>query len=396
MRQEVEVRDVAPTVSRPVPPQRLAVLAMVAALALAPLPAAAAPAASAASFLPPTERLTSLNEPFGGGVAISGDTAAVSGVAFGQAVVLVFARSSTDWSEEAQLADPADAGPGSLFGSALALSGDTLAVGAGAQGAPVSSVYIYVRSQGTWSLQAHLQPPQAAGRGFGSSLALAGDLLVAGVPGPADGSVPGAAFVFARTGSTWTRQAVLEAEAPSMNDGFGRSVAVAHQTVVVGGENEAGFFERQGGAAWARAATFHGASAGFGAAVAASNQTAAVTDPLNQVVSLFIHTRQGWTHEQDVAAPAGAAGFGSTVALSLDTLVVGAPDTSRPAAAQGGAVYVFDRVAGIWRPDGAYRPTAASASDRFGSAVAVSLHTAVVGSVLPPQGAWLLENLDNP
>jgi hypothetical protein len=375
-----------------------AAVALTAALGLAAVPVRAA--AAAPSFRSPAAELPAAAAPYGGAVAISGDSAAVSGVAGGQASVFVFVRSTAGWSEEAQIVAPGDAAA-DLFGSALALSGDTLAVGAGAPGVAASSVYVYVRSGGDWSLQAHLQPPRIAHLGFGASLALAGDLLAVGVPGTEDGTAIGAAYLYERSGSTWARQAVLGGAQPEPGDRYGQAVAVAHQAVVVGGQGVADVYERQG-AAWARTASFQGSGAGFGGALSASNETMAVGDPLGQVVSLFIHTPQGWFHQQDVAAPAGAAEFGSALALSLDALAVGAPGTPRPGAAEGGAVYVFDRVAGRWQLDGAYRTTAAAAARGFGSAVAVSLHTALIGSAADPDGAagaggaWLLDGLDNP
>jgi hypothetical protein len=381
-------------------------MAAVIALAAAGLAAITVPAAAGAAppFHSPTAELPAAAAPYGGAVAISGDSAAVSGVAGDQASVFVFTRAADGWSAEAQITAPPGAVTASHFGSALALSGDTLAVGAAAPGATVSSVYIYVRTGGTggsWALQTQLLPPRAAGLGFGTALALAGDVLAVGVPGREDGTAPGAVYVYARGGATWTRQAVLGAAAPEPGDGYGQAVAVAHQAVVVGGLGAADIYERQG-TAWQRTATFRGGGAGFGRAVAASNETAAVGDPLAQVVSLFIHTPQGWFLQQDVAAPAGAADFGSALALSLDALAVGAPGTSRPGAVEGGAVYVFDRLAGSWQLNAAYRTTAATAAHRFGSVVGVSLHTALIGSAADPDGAagaggaWLLDGLDNP
>ena len=168
--------------------------------------------AGAPSFAAPGAELVAGGGPvpYGAAVAISGDTAAVSGLGANQrAGVYVFVRVGEGWVEQARIADPAGADAASLFGHALALSGDTLAVGDGAEGAAVSSVYIYTRTAGSWSLQAHLQPPAAAGLGFGAALALAGDTLVAGVPGAGNGMAAGAAWVYARSGDSWRRAAIV-------------------------------------------------------------------------------------------------------------------------------------------------------------------------------------------
>jgi trimeric autotransporter adhesin len=386
------------------------VLALTLALLPAPAsrPAAAAdqPSSGSPALAPPGSELTPslAAAPYGTAVAISGDTAAVTGFVDGCAVIFVFARSAAGWAEQARLLDPAAPNEASVFGSALALSGDTLAVGAGAESAPVSSVYVYTRAAGAWSLQARLLPPRAAGLGFGAALALAGDTLVAGVPGSVQSPAPGAAYVFARAAGVWSRQAILTAQSPAPADRYGRAVAVAHQHVVVGGPGYAEVFDLKGGS-WRRTAVLHGGGSGsgtsFGSAVAASLETAAVADPANQRVSLFIHTRSGWFHQTDIAPPgaAAAAGFGAAISLSQDALAVGAPGVSRGHAAASGAVYVYFRQDHSWSLDGAFGLAAPAAGEGFGSAVAVSLHTAVVGSAAGspvPQSAWLLDGLDNP
>jgi hypothetical protein len=376
------------------------------ALAAPRVAGAAAPAEAVpgmAAPAPPSGELTPIGAPvpFGTAVAISGDTAAVTGrTPGGRAEVFLFVRSAAGWSQQARIFDPAGADMASLFGSVLALSGDTLAVGAGADGAPNSSVYIYLRSGGAWSLQAHLQPPDGVGHGFGAALALAADTLVAGVPGGGNGAVAGAAFVYARSGGAWSRQAVLSAKTSAAGDRFGLAVAVAHRRVAVGGPGFVEVFEPKA-ASWQRTAVLHGAAAGltFGSVVAASDETVAVGDPGNGEVSVFIHTSAGWFHQADIAHPAGAGEFGASLALSQDALAVGAPGTARTASADSGAVYVYVRLQHRWLGRGTFALPAPVTGERFGSAVAVSLHTAVVGSTSDspePRTAWLLEELDHP
>jgi hypothetical protein len=388
-----------------------AALALLAVVAAGPLPAATpadSPAAMAGAMAgaafspaPPASHLAPLEAaaPFGRVVAISGDTAAVTGLVAGQAVVFVFVRTAGGWAEQARIVDPGNAGSESPFGNALALSADTLAVGAGAEAAPVSFVNVYVRTGGLWSLQAHLQPPRAAGLGFGTALALAGDSLVAGAPGSAMGADAGAAYVYARQAGAWSRQAVLTAEASAPDDRFGRAVGVAHHHVVVGGQGFAEIFDLTSGG-WRRAAVLHSSGTGFGSAAAASLETVAVGDPEAQRVTLFIHGGGKWSHQADIAPPDAAAGeFGSAISLSQDALEIGAPGTSRRHAPASGAAYVFIRLGHRWLLGGTFGLAAPAAGERFGGAVAVSLHTALVGATgdTPvPTAAWLLDGLDNP
>src|SRR6202158_4564152 len=233
-------------------PAVLAMLALLAtpALAAAEPAAAGSSPATVATLLPPSSELTPVQAaaPYGTVLAISGDTAAVTGFLFDRAVVFIFVRSAGVWAQQARIADPALSGPSSVFGSALALSGDTLAIGAGAENAPSSSVYVYVRTAGVWSQQAHLQPARAAGLGFGTALALAGDALVVGAPGSTAGTTAGAAHVYARTAGTWSRQAIRTAVAPAAGARSGRAVGVAHQHVVGGGSGFAEGFDLRDGA----------------------------------------------------------------------------------------------------------------------------------------------------
>jgi hypothetical protein len=376
-------------------------------LAVMAAPVSAFAAGSAApSFLPPSSVLTPVQAaaPYGLAVAISGDSAAVTGFIADRAVVFVFVRSAGVWAQQARIVDPELASPSSVFGSALALSGDTLAIGAGAESAPSSSVYVYARAAGAWSLQAHLRPARAATLGFGTSLALAGDTLVVGAPGSSTGSAPGAAHVYTRTGGAWTRKAILSASSPAAADRYGRAVGVAHQHVLVGGTGFAEVFDlRDADGTWQRSAVLHGTGtgdAGFGSSAAASNETLAVGDPAAQTVSLFIHTSAGWFHQADLTPPDSQAGeFGSAISLSQDVLEVGAPGSSRRHAPASGAAYVFSRLQRRWSLAGAFGLAAPAAGERFGAAVAVSVDTALVGATggsLVPTAAWLIDGLDNP
>ena len=370
------------------------------------LPAASTAAAGAPALVPPSLALTPdvAAAPFGTAVAISGDTAAVTGRAGTRAVVFVFFRSSTGWAQQAALADPAGSDPASPFGSALAISGDVLAVGAGAEDAEVSSVYVYARAGGSWSLQSHLQPGLASRLGFGTALALDGGTLVVGVPGTEYGDcAPGQAFIYVRAGSGWVRRAVLSAKSPAAADRYGRAVAIGHQHVVVGGPGFAEIFD-PAGPTWQRTAVVQGAGAGtgFGSAVAASGETVAVADPANQTVSLFIHAAGSWFQQAEIASPTGAAAsveFGSAIALSQDALAVGAPATTDAGRQAGGAVYVYRKLRHRWLLEAGFALPAPAAGDRFGSAVAINLHTALAGSNTTspvPTQAWVIEGLDHP
>ena len=98
------------------------------------------------------------------------------------------------------------------------------------------SAYVFTRTGTTWTEQAKLTASDgAADDRFGSSVAIAGDTIVVGAYWDDDnGSDSGSAYVFTRTGTTWTEQAKLTASDGAADDQFGRSVAIAGDTIVVG------------------------------------------------------------------------------------------------------------------------------------------------------------------
>ncbi|HEV7667123.1 MAG TPA: hypothetical protein VGS22_01250 [Thermoanaerobaculia bacterium] len=191
------------------------------------------------------------NDQFGQALALSGDRIAVgapdrSGLS---GAVYVFKRSGGAWTLEAEIDDP-DAASFDAFGSALALDGDTLAVGAPFANNPgrgrAGAVHVFVREGASWVRRARIVDPEGLnGDEVGFSLALSGETLVAGarradVFGLVDAGI---VLVFARadaTGAQWTRRAKLTAVHPGADDLFGIAVAIggsAGSRIVVGARN---------------------------------------------------------------------------------------------------------------------------------------------------------------
>ncbi len=191
------------------------------------------------------------NDQFGQAVALSGDRIAVgapdrTGAGSLSGAVYIFKRIGASWTLEAEIADP-DAAPLDGFGFALALDGDTLAVGAPFADQPgrgsVGVIHVFVREGTSWVRRARIvEPAGQNGDELGVSVALSGTTLVSGarradVLGLVDA---GAAFVFARAdaaGTTWTQRAKLTATNPGADDLFGSAVAIAGSRIVVGARN---------------------------------------------------------------------------------------------------------------------------------------------------------------
>jgi hypothetical protein len=324
-------------------------------------------------------------------VALSGDTAVIGGLDAPPSqlqAVYVFVRSGGDWHEEAKLVDPGDGHDN--FGHAVALSGDTLVVGA----ATTDAIYVFVRSAGAWSLEATLHPPRAHFQDLGYAVAVSGDTLVAGAPFLACCHTSGSAWVFVRRDHRWQRQAVLRPEAEGDNDYFGSSVAIDHDTVIVGAPNNrfAEIFSRGTDGLWRRAAHLTGGGADFGSGVGVSGATVVVGGV--EGAEVHVHTRGGWRLQQALLPrdrPPGAQ-FGQTAAIASDAIVVGAPEATVTGIDQAGAAYFFRRIQGIWRQTDRLVDPSAAGTERFGSAVAVSGSTALIGTTwFTKPGAWLFD-----
>jgi hypothetical protein len=443
---------------------------------------------------------TGAEDLFGWSVALSGDTLAVAapfedgdatgingdqsrdGAEDSGAVYVLARRGSGPWSQEAYL-KASNSDPDDRFGWSIALSGDTLAVGSrreasaatGVDGdesdnnAPgAGAVYVFTRDgSGLWSQQAYIKASNTgAYDGFGGSIALSGDTLVVGAEGEdgaargidgdqADNSAQeaGAVYVFTRDGAgVWSQQAYIKAsnteaepggEFAEAGDLFGDSVAFSGDTLAVGAPNEdsgatgingdqsnaGGFdsgavyvFARNGAGVWSQQAYIKASNTDyedlFGISVALSGDTLAVGafgedsaatgidgDQGNNSAfnddyhsgAVYVFTRDGagaWSQQAYVKASNtdNNDDFGYSVALSGDTLTVGARseesaasgingDESDNSASGAGAAYVFTRDgAGVWSQQAYVKASNTDPRDSFGLQVSLSGDTLAVGA----------------
>jgi hypothetical protein len=195
---------------------------------------------------------------FGFAVAVDGDTAVVgafyedskaNGINGDQAddslneagAAYVFERASGVWHQTAYLKSSAP-GRGREFGRRVEVSGPTIVVGEPGGGAGGGSAEVFERVNGSWTAQATLTPVNSYGGGFGVSVAIDGDTIAVGAPyegaQSAEVSGSGAAFVFVRTGATWTQQAVLKPANGDPNDRIGEAIALSGDQVLVGASGD--------------------------------------------------------------------------------------------------------------------------------------------------------------
>lgn len=302
---------------------------------------------------------------------------------------------------------------GDTFGYSVAVSGDTAVVGAylddHAGGLNAGSAYVYVRTGGVWTQQAKLTASDASQSDFfGDSVSISGDSVLVGAPhDDREGTDAGSAYVFVRTGGTWTQQAKLIAPDTAFYDTFGASVAVSGDTAVIGATNDdhvgasdagsAYVFVRTGGV-WAHQAKLIASDAAaedaFGSSVAITGDTAVVAAVLDDHIDLnnpgsaYIYVRTGppgsevWTEQAKLTASDANAGdsFGEKVSVSGDTVVVGAERADLAVGSNAGAAYVFVRAGGVWTEQAKLTASDAATIDFFGISVAVSGDTALIGA----------------
>lgn len=292
---------------------------------------------------------------FGHAVAIDGDTAVVAasdddmGVDSGS--VYVFTRSGTTWTYQEKLT-ASDGVQYDRFGHAVAISGDTLVIAARDDddlGTNSGSVYIFIRTGTSWSQQAKLTPSVSnTYAGFGSSVSIEGDTVVVGSGGTyCQGTTNpcGAAFVFVRSGTTWSQQQKLISSDLSTYDGFGSYVSISGDTVLASayGNDDAG--EVSG--------------------------------------SAYIFTRSGtfWSQQAKLVASDAAAGdiFSLEVSLFNDSAVIGARQDD-DLGDSSGSVYIFVRSGNSWVEQTKLTAFDGEANDHFGIA-AISGDTVLVSAV---------------
>ncbi len=212
------------------------------------------------------------NDCFGGAVDISGDSAVVGAfyqdsLAGDSGAAYVFTRSGGVWTEQAIL-KASNAGASDYFGFGVAIDGDTLAVSAtgedsnatGVDGeqadnsaADAGGAYIFVRTNGVWTQQAYLKATNTgAGDSFGYRVGISGDIAVvgayaedgsaAGVYGSDDNLMPGAgaAYAYVRNDGVWSPLAYLKASNPGGDDRFGIGVAIDGACIAAGADYEDG------------------------------------------------------------------------------------------------------------------------------------------------------------
>jgi hypothetical protein len=336
----------------------------------------------------------------GNAVAISGNTMVVgaqfeSTIASQAGSVFVYLLNGTTWIQQAQFL-ASDGAVADKFGYSVAIQGDTIVVGSYNDDSPLSnagSVYVFVRNGGTWSFQQKLTAADGtADDQFGSAVAIFGDTIAVGAnhadqPGNAEA---GAVYTFFRGGTTWVPGPKLLPVAPViLGDHFGDSLAFDGTRLVVGASGD-DTPQTSAGAVYVYVAGnlqfffeqkltipdgTNGDLFGFSVAIDGSTIVGGARDDSTVVgqaaigaAYVFAFNGAAWSPQQKLLAADGAAldRFGYSVAVAADTVVVGAREDDTAAGPDAGSAYVFLRNGTVWTQDQKLTPADPFNGDRFG------------------------------
>lgn len=321
----------------------------------------------------------------------------------------VFKRTGTTWAVEGILAE-SDAATGDYFGTSVTINADGSRIAIGARlknGGTTTSgvVYVFLRTGTTWAQEQKITPTTPVGGAhFGSAVSLNSDatrLAVGAEQSNKPVSSSGSAYIFLRTGTTWTQEALIASTDGLSLDYFGYSISLsgdgirvavgAKSTAGAGGQNASGavYVFTRSGTTWTQekklTASIQNDTANFGWSVAinydGSRIVSGAINDLNNSSSVtgvaYVYSRTGttWIEEQKIINPGNANGgqFGSSVAISDNgsRIAIGAFNEIN-ATWNAGAVFVFSRNNTTWTQESKLLASDPNPGMNFGYAVSIS------------------------
>ena len=275
------------------------------------------------------------------------------------------------------------------FGSSVAVAGDRILV-AETRAPSGGVVYVYTQSGDGWMETGRLMAPEPSeGDGFGSAIAVSGDRML--VTSRSTSRPPnGAVHSFVRAGSEWRHDGMIVAEGLPEGMAVGNSVALSgHLAALNAGSPRGGqsliLVFRYANGAWAQEAVLESPDpeerTGFGSSLALSGEMlvagAPVADSSAGVAYVFEAGPDGWTMTDELRNDGGTQSFFGTAALIMGDRVLVAAGGPR---GQPGALVSFGREEGEWVETGRLAAFDGSARDMFGSSMATDGTTLWVGS----------------
>jgi hypothetical protein len=347
---------------------------------------------------------------FGSSVSIDGNYAIIGAyhdddLGGNSGAAYIFRRSGTSWSQQAKLL-ALDGADDDWFGSSVSIDGDYAIIGAYRDddlGENSGAAYIFRRSGTSWLQQAKLLPSDGDTIDeFGYSVSIDGNYAVIGAPRYNDnGNECGAAYVFYRSGSSWSQQAKLLASDKEADDSFGYSVSIDGDTVLIGAWANDDYGDASGsayvfvrsGTVWSEQAKLlpsDGATLDlFGGSVSVNGDFAIVGSPRDDDKgdgsgSAYVFVRSGsvWSQQEKLVASDGAESdeFGYSLSIDGELAIIGSRYDDDSGSASGSA-YIFLRNGPIWLQKEKLLASDGKTTDWFGCSVSIDGITALIGAV---------------
>ncbi len=292
-----------------------------------------------------------------------------------------------------------DGAEGDHFGASVAIDGCDAIIGADSHSDNAGAAYFFrLRGEQWLEVTKVTASDVATGDRFGSYVSISRNVAIVGVPHRAADA--GAAYIFARSGSTWLQAAKLTASDAKDGDYFGNAVSISGDVVVVGAPHGDGNGNRSGAAyvferrdtAWIQVARLFASDAPpdqmFGCSASVSGQQIVVgacwdDDKGVRSGAAYVYGREGatWRQIAKLTSQDGAADdrFGLSVSMSGSDVVVGTPLTSGRGKMTGSA-YVFKSENGKWRQVAKLKASDEARENAFGAVVHIAGEQIVVSA----------------
>jgi len=322
---------------------------------------------------------------------------ASDGISFGSVVNTFTLTFGPDWSasytESKVLAD--NPSSNDYFGTSVAISNDGAyaivgSISEDTSGSGAGAAYVYVRSGSSWSQQQMLKASDAMANGiFGYSVAMSSDGTYA-VVGARYQNANGAAYVYIRSGTSWTQQAKLTASNAGTGDAFGWSVDISNDGtyIIVGAKDEDSTASSSGsayvfirsGTSWSEQQKINGSGAivngyfGYSASINSDGTYIAIGaygDNNMDYGAVHVFSRSGttWSEQQKIVASDQGVSDHLGVSVSIsgagDYVIAGAWG-SETGGSNAGAAYIFSRSGTTWSQQQKIQSTDIGANDHFG------------------------------
>ncbi len=320
-----------------------------------------------------------------------------------------------------------DGANGDLFGKSASIYRDQIILGAPSDddnGNNSGAAYIFEKKENEWTEVVKLTEVNgAANNGFGNSVSTFGDLAIVGAVGDDDDpvGVPGSAYIFERNEETWSQVKKITASDATTYNGFGKAVSIYGERVVIGAAIDDDdpdvtpgavyIFEKIGGT-WTEVTKLTSSDGsynnGFGISVSVSGDYIIVGVPFDRdkgyssgAVEIFEKINGTWTNVKKITASDGTAfeNFGINVSISGDQAIIGA-DEDKENGDNSGAAYIIERIGGAWTQVAKLTTTVAAPYTAFGCSVSIHGDRVIVGAcggmetTLIEGSAYIFEKID--